>query len=96
MKVRSLTIYDAVQWHRHGDHPDVRPYGGKEPDLRCAVCNYTLRDHGRVMVEDGGDDAWPVCPGDYVVQDLTGKHAVIDVVARRDLSYGYIPVPNVR
>jgi hypothetical protein len=59
VKVRAKEVLEAVQWNKHGDHPDVTEMG--PGDKAAACCGRPGREHGH-MEERGR-----VCPGEWLL-----------------------------
>jgi hypothetical protein len=76
---RKPEIVTAVQWFKLGDHPDVDEHGKDFTVFRCSKCGKSLeKEHGWLWAKKGG----PVCPGDWIIQDSTGRHVVSDAEFR--------------
>lgn len=68
---------EAVQWFRHGDHPEVFNHYEQakrywiSPTEFCRYCNHTIEEHGVIKTPEG----WHiVCPSDFVIRGIHGEH----------------------
>ena len=63
-------LVEAVRWWKHGDHPEVAPFAGKQASF-CDQCNSALFNHGTIPTLEG----WHiVCPGDWIITGIKGEH----------------------
>lgn len=69
MKFRKKpVVIEAVQWHRHGDHPKVQP----ATMAQAAGVGPHLWEHcGWVKTLEGGH---VVSPGDWIITGVKGEH----------------------
>lgn len=76
MKVKAKSrTYDAVQWKKHGDHPDVlhltlELYEKGNYEGTCN-CEDSFSIHGLIETIDG---LYLVCPGDWTVTGPYGQY----------------------
>jgi hypothetical protein len=65
-KYRQLNspICEAVQWFKHGDHPEVK-HAAFAQEL-CDICGQGTQFHGWIEHPDGGD-GFSVCPSNFVL-----------------------------
>ena len=64
-------VFEAGQWFKDGDHPDVTLYKGEDGEKLCGVCVTKLKTHGR-MKKSGAI----ICPGEWVIKDEKGQYLV--------------------
>ncbi len=69
---RPVTV-EAVQWLRHGDHPEVKRYPDSSPVINKALCccKRITADHGWVSTLEGGHI---VCPKDWIIRGVAGEY----------------------
>lgn len=70
MKYRKRELFDAVQWFKLGDHPDVKLLQNY-PYKECRLCKENIKNHGWL-----GCDSALVCPGDWIVTNEEGVGCV--------------------
>jgi len=78
-------VIEAVQWFKHGDHPEDGPalQEGKivrffrRPDIlgdsACISeipCGHRMQEHGWIDTPEGGHI---VCPGDWIITGIKGE-----------------------
>lgn len=56
---------EAIQWRKHGDHPDVIDNLSNSFHGSCSRCGNCWPDHGLINV--GGKYPISVCPEDWIV-----------------------------
>ena len=46
--IKKPVVIEAVQWFKHGDHPEVMSYksGLLPPSFRCSSCDNIISHHG--------------------------------------------------
>ncbi len=74
MKYRKKpVVIDAVQWHRHGDHPAVDPAAGNADGSAYAYAQdngLSIDDLGWITTLEGGH---VVTPGDWIIRGIAGE-----------------------
>lgn len=65
-------VIEAVQWFKHGDHPEVmNPVWSHCGGNFCDVCGRLLDGiHGFIKTLEGGHR---VCPGDWIIKGVKGE-----------------------
>lgn len=76
-----LPIVQAVQWERHGDHPQVFRHSDSDGYQRGDWMNVILVNGSRVEVK----------PGDWIVTD---DHGRVFPMKPRDFERAYEPIEN--
>jgi hypothetical protein len=62
-------VIEATQWFKHGDHPEVQPYGESTIDMYpiYAEC-------GWIKTLESGAQMHHVIPGDWIITGIQGEH----------------------
>jgi len=61
-------VIEAVQWFKHGDHPDVKKV--ELAEFNCSNCGKKSDDHGTIKTLEG---VMYVCPGDWIILGIAGE-----------------------
>ena len=67
---KRLVEITAVQWHKHGDDPDVEANQVIVKDFPCKHCKQFAPAHGWISTLEGGH---VVCPGDWIITGIKGE-----------------------
>jgi SLT domain-containing protein len=74
MKYRKKpVVVEAVQWHRHGDHPAVEPAAGNADGsayMFAAENGVSIDSLGWLRTLEGGH---VVSPGDWIIRGVKGE-----------------------